>query len=1810
MDTQGTIGIKATLDISEMQKNVQKYVQNIDMMQDHTDTASQSVARSFSRMQAAGMAFLSIDMAKRLATEMVSVYGTFQQLDIAFKTMLQSGDKAKKLMGELTNFAAVTPFNLVDVGKGAKQLLAYGTKVESIKTELEMLGNVASGVSVPLGDLIYLYGTLRSQGRAYTVDIRQFAGRGIPIYEELAKVLNVNVGEVNGLVEAGKVGFPQVERAFQNMTNQGGMFFNLMQEQSKSVTGQISNLRDKIDMMFNELGQSNDEFINMGIDGVSLLVEHYKEVGTTLGVLVTMYGIHKTALIANASYYGALHKAENVVRINAETEALKQLCAEEKIAVAIKSDLKEGSENFLEALKEEINIEKEKQSQLVAKSGLELDAAKSRLDAAETVKEKALQEIQLRKEELAAAMSTAQVEKNASIEKEMLLEREKQSRSALLAKKLEERKITEIGAIEEMKYQQWLQASSGKDTAAIDAKIAAKQKEIAVTSEKIAIAKAEEIQHAQNIVALRAEQKSIDGTIESKNIDKIQTKLNTAEQNLNSASKNANAAANDISAQQTIFDSASKKVNTLETGLNTAGVSSNTAAKSFGARVTGLLTAATVKLNAVMAANLWTIVAIGIAAVIYGLYKLITYQTDAEKAQEKLNDRVKEFNSETAAEQAEIERLFGKLEKAKEGTEDYKEAKDAIIDKYGEYLKGLGDEIEKLRDVEAAYQAVSAAAKQAALDRAIADSTSTAQKDWADKQTGLLDDLDKAIRESEKFEKNKGKKGIDREVSAIVQLIKNDLKSSGKLSAESQSMVNSLTKEYYVPSGAGAGSYQTRNDVQVYVTRMMKNNEILEKTYKDIHDKLGNDTNQYINLTAKQISNDIAMFEAALDRFKNTGKNQVVKTHDGSISNMMGEYEITNHLNKLKEAQSRQKKEEEKTAKSKIAPDIIKEVKAATDEVEKLKQEIEDLRNGKGKVDAGKTIKSVIEEKEKSLKEAEAALATLTGDDKKTIKSRQQKQEEANKLKVEQAEIQRQIDEQNQQIKAKAVQAELELSQAKIDTLDEGFKKEQQQLDLNYRKAKVENERRANEYIKDQQETERKEWEKQHPKYKEEGLVFAPKTQTKEDLSPDKKKTLESYDQATEDAKNASEKRLAKSLLETYQDYTDQRLAIEKKFNDDIEALRVQREKYAKEGDTGKVQQTDRSIAQATKSKGESLVNFDYEQLKKSPDYVRAFENLEETSSETLNSLLSQLENAKQTAAQVLSPDQLREYTNTIQSIMDELDERNPFQALADRKQELAEAEEELAKAQQQLDAVQGGAKIQTGVKNVKYNQESGKIESEKTYLSASEAAEKYSKAQNKVVKKSAQVKTAEKKVTDVISELSQSISEVGNSVGGLTGEIISMIGGIGTTVMGAMQGLSSVSKTASTAIQTVEKASVILAIIGAAVQIATKIFDMFGGDDTTEKYEDAKEAYESYINILDRVIEKQLELAESLSGDNANAAYEKAIEAIKEQSRNAKVLGKQYLNSGASGKSHSKGYNEVDDMSWEGWNQAAQALGMTIDQFKDKMGGRMAGLFDLTDEQLAALQSDAGIFWSQLDSDTQNYADQIANGVAKVAEVIEQRMTDVTLIDMDSLRSDFQDLLADMDSGSADFADNFEEYMKNAIINSMLKESYMGRLEAWRKKFYAAMDGGMTDEEYKDLKEEGTQISDDMRADQEKMAEMYGWTGDESSTQDSTKGGFQTMSQDTGDELNGRFTALQMAGEEIKLQSIIQTSLQTNIAVNVEAIKSSTLLTGTVMSELRDLSLIANDHLEQISKNTKFLSSMNDRLVNIENNTKGLIHK
>ena len=282
----------------------------------------------FNNMTKAAAAFGAGFTAKELIQNIIQVRGEFQQLEVAFTTMLGSSEKANVLMAQLTETAAKTPFDLQGVANGARQLLAYGTSAEDVNETLIRLGNIAAGLSQPLGDLVYLYGTTMTQGRLYTQDLNQFTGRGIPMIKELAKEFGVAESEIKGMVEAGMIGFPEVQKVIQNLTNEGGMFFNLMQEQSKTITGQISNIGDSFSMMLNDIGKANEGIINDALSSVSYLIENYEKVGKILIELVGTYGAYRTALITisaieNLRYQATLAHMAGLTKMQAIITVLK-----------------------------------------------------------------------------------------------------------------------------------------------------------------------------------------------------------------------------------------------------------------------------------------------------------------------------------------------------------------------------------------------------------------------------------------------------------------------------------------------------------------------------------------------------------------------------------------------------------------------------------------------------------------------------------------------------------------------------------------------------------------------------------------------------------------------------------------------------------------------------------------------------------------------------------------------------------------------------------------------------------------------------------------------------------------------------------------------------------------------------------------------------------------------------------------------------------------------------------------------------------------------------------------------------------------------------------------------------------------------------------------------------------------------------------------------------------------------------------------------------------------------------------------------
>lgn len=313
------------------------------------EQSGQGIEQVFSKVQSAAAAAAGAFSAKELVRNVLEVRGQFQQLEVAFTTMLGSADKANDLMSQLVRTAATTPFDLKSVSEGAKQLLAYGTQADEVNGTLIRLGDIAAGLSIPLNDLVYLYGTTMTQGRMFTQDLRQFQGRGIPIADELAKIFGVTKDKVGELVTAGKVGAAEVQQAIENMTNAGSRFGGLMEAQSHTITGQISNIEDAIDSMFNDIGKANEGVINDALGGVSYLVEHWKEIGQIVLNVAAAYGIAKAAVVAWSTYqkiHNLLMEKAAVQMALAKAEGIAMSEAEAMASVATM-----GLKNALNALK-------------------------------------------------------------------------------------------------------------------------------------------------------------------------------------------------------------------------------------------------------------------------------------------------------------------------------------------------------------------------------------------------------------------------------------------------------------------------------------------------------------------------------------------------------------------------------------------------------------------------------------------------------------------------------------------------------------------------------------------------------------------------------------------------------------------------------------------------------------------------------------------------------------------------------------------------------------------------------------------------------------------------------------------------------------------------------------------------------------------------------------------------------------------------------------------------------------------------------------------------------------------------------------------------------------------------------------------------------------------------------------------------------------------------------------------------------------------------------------------------------------------
>ena len=295
----GALLFQVRADQSQIQRDIEAIKKQFEQMTNKAVEEGKKQADVWQNLLKGATAYFTLQGAQSFISQMIAVRSQFQQLEISFGTMLKSKEKANALMAQMADLASKTPFGLEEVSEGAKRLLAFQVPAEEVTETLRRMGDVASGLGVPMGQLIHVYGQVKAQGKLMTNDLYQFMNAGIPIIAELSKVVGKSETEIKEMVSSGKIGFPEVQAVIKNMTNEGGLFFNLMAEQSKSLGGQISNLKDNFDQMLNEIGKSSEGIVSGAIKGVSFLVENYQTLGKIIAGLIVTYGTYKTAIIVH-----------------------------------------------------------------------------------------------------------------------------------------------------------------------------------------------------------------------------------------------------------------------------------------------------------------------------------------------------------------------------------------------------------------------------------------------------------------------------------------------------------------------------------------------------------------------------------------------------------------------------------------------------------------------------------------------------------------------------------------------------------------------------------------------------------------------------------------------------------------------------------------------------------------------------------------------------------------------------------------------------------------------------------------------------------------------------------------------------------------------------------------------------------------------------------------------------------------------------------------------------------------------------------------------------------------------------------------------------------------------------------------------------------------------------------------------------------------------------------------------------------------------------------------------------------------------
>lgn len=1797
---------------------------------------------------------------EQLASSIFNTRSQFQQLEISFNTMLGSADKSKQLMDELIQTAAHTPFDMSSITSGAKQLLAYGTEAKDVNKTLVQLGDIASGLNIPLGELVYLYGTTVSQGRMFTMDLRQFMGRGVPLAEELGKILHQNTTEVQESVSKGKVTSDIFKEAIANMTQAGGRFGGLMEQQSKTLEGQWSNIGDSIQQMFNEIGKKSEGVFSSGLSIISAMVENWQEVIKVIGVATVAVGSYRASLMAAAS----IRKAEEAQKAD---DMMKGIDAEIKRL----QDLENSNYKSLGKDKKQERVNKQQDlASIVGDTSVSDDFVKARLDAAE---QEGVISAQMRSQ-LETKRELLQTQQQATAQSQIELDEEKRKTEELRQQKIESLK-------EDLKTT--TEKISNLDDRDIEL---ARQYTAALNDLQDA---QDAFTEAQKLVEETADGANLAFDAEGNAVNALEAKerLATAAKKVNTAQTNVSTIASQQRGAALIREQLQERQATLQTQLNSVSQATNTTTKKASTLATAASTVknaihtASVKImttaelmlsNAVKSTTMalkgmWAAM---LANPITGIITLVTTLASAVAMfggeEEDISVDTKHFGDSAENTRAKVDGLLNVMRSSKEGTDAYNKAKEELIQTYEQFGIKCDAEKDNLTTLKGKHDEFVATLQLENAEREKANALMSATSQYTEARN----------KEDDNFSKDlsghwyQGGQHVDKEDITSIQMMYNSIATDEVLDrlAKLKQRVDDSTLSYKehidafnIYTNAVKKTFAPIDsflEKQHYNIATIENTDhsILEHTsnlaklkisYKNAEDAImkaaaenvdWNNTQARSQWVAQQNKQSIDALTSSTDQLisiwnQKYGLNLKIHYDDTEIPSWMKsltDKQLQSLINRRKADLNRQEQYRTNHKGSKLLTkqgNQLRDENANRLDVAMAGSILKD-REAKRKADANKPKETT---KKATPKKTTPKKTGATDDPQARAYERKKAEEDYSKS-----------------ISSYSEKASDELSKRRTELIKNETEKEIAQINMSSDKEKKAIEDSIDKLVEAKKKKDQIVWVnsgkgrkanmwkqgKSDAEYRKEVLG----TQMVDDKGNHLGKTI---GQNSEDQIALIEKQRQLKLKEIQQaeikDMLDfmkqygsleqQRYAILKEYTDKIDLAR-------EKGDTF-------GAANAEMEMNDQLKKLNFSDFKDSINWDVVFqdmnrlsipylEDLRKKMKELLGSGTLEIDDMKTVSDQIykiddaiseqkdrwgLVNDAVREHRRLIDEAKDAQDRlaqarKGEFDAKADNMSQRRKIQGVFAESGVSIDTSNitsaNKDKLMGSTKNLSVSQ-TEKLRKLFDDLAVSEV--KVGKATKEVGKAQEEAKVkqdaAKKSLHDTIEEWAEGLRKIQEKLKDLPG-LVDALGlgntGFGKAVNNGMDALNS----GTQAFSDFASGNYIGAAMNGIKTIGSlgKMFGIGGGNgaEVAKKTEELTESNDRLMYSIDKLKDS----IDKSSGYTAVSNYNAAYDAQKQVNTQTMDILKTQM--GYHGAHHSNAYY---------WNLSAQdyaAINKTLAQQSAVRGGytnssinkvnSLEDIYKLTPEQMADIRTHNADVWKNMTDqgkyDKTEYWEQYTELAGKLEELTEQINENLTQTTFDSMKSDFINNLMDMSKSAKDFSNDFTTMLNQSMLNFALGDLMNKKLkplyESWANKMKENGGRQLTPTELNNLKEEYDKIVQEGLAIRDNIADITGYK--QSYEQSASSGSFESMSQDTGEELNGRFTAVQIATEGTYEEAkLINTKLDA-IAARDGGTEGSLLTASvnTIMGNVGNIWLAVDEDRTILAQSLMYLQSIDER--------------